>query len=139
VKGLKTLIRLHKKEVDDRRRHLVELQTMAEQVEHRRRLFEEEVEQEKLIAGSSLEASMTYGAFVGQVRQRREQFAQVQRDIAAKINQAEQALTDAFQELKRFELAEEERVRQERAKFARAEALMLDEVASQRFQRQQEE
>jgi len=139
VKGLKTLIRLHKSEVDERRRRLTELQSMAEGLEEERRRFEEQVLEEQRVASLSLETSLTYAAFARQVIDRREQYAAAKREVERRIALAEAAVTEAFQELKRFELAEEDRVRREQARLKHAEALMLDEVASQRFQRNQAE
>ena len=139
MKGLKTLIRLHKSEVDERRRRLTELQSMAEGLEEERRRFEERVLEEQRVASLSLETSLTYAAFARQVIDRREQYAAAKREVERRIALAEAAVTEAFQELKRFELAEEDRVRREQARLKHAEALMLDEVASQRFQRNQAE
>ncbi|HYE50779.1 MAG TPA: flagellar FliJ family protein [Azospirillaceae bacterium] len=139
MKGLKTLIRLHKSEVDERRRRLTELQSMAEGLEEERRRFEEQVLEEQRVASLSLETSLTYAAFARQVIDRREQYAAAKREVERRIALAEAAVTEAFQELKRFELAEEDRVRREQARLKHAEALMLDEVASQRFQRNQAE
>lgn len=135
MKTLQTLIRLHKQQVDERRRYLAELRDHEQRLIEQRRRFEEDAEKERLLAGTSLELARTYPAFAKQVKVRRAELERARLDVQARIAQAEDAVAEAFQELKRFELAEEERQRQEAAEFRRREAMMLDEVASQRFSR----
>lgn len=139
MKSLKTLIRLHKQQVDERRRLLAELRDHGERLAEQRRRFEEDAENERRLSGTDLELARAYPAFARQVKRRRAELERLRLDVEARIAQAESLLADAFQELKRFELAEEERLRQEAAEFQRRENLMLDEVASQRFDRARRE
>ncbi|MDE1147574.1 MAG: flagellar FliJ family protein [Azospirillaceae bacterium] len=138
MKSLKTLIRLHKNEVDEKRRRLTQLREREEELTERRRQFEEQVEVERKLSGTSLDLSFTIAAYLKQAKIQRNALEQAKHQLHALIVEAEEELATAFQELKRFELAEEERIRQEKAEFARKEALMLDEIAAQRHTRQHE-
>ncbi|MBB6250047.1 flagellar FliJ family protein [Nitrospirillum iridis] len=139
MKSLKTLIRLHKNEVDDKRRHLTQLREHDDQLAARRRQFEAQVEMERQLSGTSVDMAMAFANYIPQIKLQRNALEQARLQLVIAIRRAEEDLAQAFQELKRFELAEEERIRQEKAELARKESMMLDEVAAQRHTRQQGE
>lgn len=135
MKDLGTLIRLHKLEVDERRRVLAERQAVEERLRGERARLEEELAQEQKVAAGSLQAAATYGDFARQVILRRERLDQAIVRAQADVAQAEESVAEAFQELKRYELAQEERQRQRQEALRRADTQRLDEIASVRFQR----
>ncbi|MDZ5647653.1 flagellar FliJ family protein [Nitrospirillum sp. BR 11828] len=139
MKSLKTLIRLHKNEVDEKRRHLTQLREHDDQLTLRRQQFEAQVEMERQLSGTSVDMAVAFANFLPQIKLQRNALEQARQQLAIAIHRAEEDLAQAFQELKRFELAEEERIRKEKAELARKEAMMLDEIAAQRHLRQQEE
>ncbi|MEE3627071.1 flagellar FliJ family protein [Nitrospirillum sp. BR 11752] len=139
MKSLKTLIRLHKNEVDEKRRHLTQLREHDDQLTLRRQQFEAQVEMERQLSGTSVDMAVAFANFLPQIKLQRNALEQARQQLLIAIHRAEEDLAQAFQELKRFELAEEERIRKEKAELARKEAMMLDEIAAQRHLRQQEE
>ncbi|WP_044561692.1 flagellar FliJ family protein [Azospirillum sp. B4] len=138
MKSLKTLIRLHKNEVDEKRRHLTQLREHEDQLTLRRQQFEAQVEMERQLSGTSVDMAVAFANYVPQIKVQRNALEQARLQLVIAIRKAEEDLAQAFQELKRFELAEEERIRKEKAELARKEAMMLDEVAAQRHLRQQD-
>lgn len=136
---LKTLIRLHRWKLDERRRELAELQALADRLAEERRRLEEEVLAEQAAARASGDAAFGYGNYARGVIDRRrrleESIAQVERQIAA----ATEEMAEAFQELKRHEIAQEGRDRREMEKLRRRENAMLDEVAITGFARRRRE
>lgn len=137
MKDLRSLIRLHKLEVDERRRALADLQALEERMVAERQALDAQLAAEQQVAGQgSLLVASTFPAFLRQMRSRRDA---MDRDIAhlrGRIAAAEQAVADAFQELKRYEVAQEERDRRLAEERKRRETQMFDEIASTRFQRQ---
>ncbi|TWB16639.1 flagellar export protein FliJ [Nitrospirillum amazonense] len=139
MKSLKALIRLHKNQVDDKRRHLTQLRDQEDRLTLQRQQFEAQVEMERQLSGTSVDMAMAFASYLPQIKLRRNAMEIARQQLMIAIRRAEEDLAQAFQELKRFELAEEERIRKEKAELARKEAMMLDEVAAQRHLRQQEE
>ncbi|MEA1650505.1 flagellar FliJ family protein [Nitrospirillum sp. BR 11164] len=139
MKSLKALIRLHKNQVDDKRRHLTQLRDQEDRLTLERQQFEAQVEMERQLSGTSVDMAMAFASYLPQIKLRRNALEVARHQIAVAIRKAEEDLAQAFQELKRYELAEEERIRKEKAELARKEAMMLDEVAAQRHLRQRDE
>ncbi|MFC7333244.1 flagellar FliJ family protein [Rhodocista pekingensis] len=135
MKDLSTLIRLHKLEVDERRRALAERQAVEERLCGERARLEEELAREQKVAAGSLQAAATYGDFARHVIHRRERLDDAIARARAEVARAEESVAEAFQELKRYELAQEERQRQRQEALRRADTQRLDEIASIRFQR----
>jgi len=139
VKELSTLIRLHRNLVDEHRHRVSQLQNRAEELAAARRRLDEEFEAERQAAAGSVEAGMTFLAFVKVMQRRQAQADHAIAHIRAEIMRAEADLAAAFQDLKKFELAQEERERQIKEERRRRENQMFDEVAATRHRRAQQE
>jgi flagellar export protein FliJ len=136
--GLHTLIRLHKWRLDEKRRALAELQALADKLAQDTARLEREILAEQEIARSSPEASFGYGSFAKQAIERRKRLAQSVAQVEHQIAEATEEMAEAFQELKRYELAQEGRDRREDAKRKTRENAALDEVALSGFTRRRE-
>ena len=136
--GLHTLIRLHKWRLDEKRRALAELQALADKLAQDTARLEREILAEQEIARTSPEASFGYGNFAKQAIERRKRLAQSVAQVEHQIAEATEEMAEAFQELKRYELAQEGRDRREDAKRKTRENAALDEVALSGFTRRRE-
>ena len=74
-----------------------------------------------------------YPSFARSIRERKEKLAASISEIERSITEARIELQEAYQELKKFELAEEARVKREGEKIAQAETNAADERSLQRF------
>ena len=139
MSNLKTVIRLHKWQLDEKRRALSELQNLRDRLVDELMRLREMVRHEQETARNDPAVAFGYPAFAAAARDRdlrlQQSIAQVDRQIEA----ATEEMAEAFQELKRFELAEEERLKREREKIRRKEDAMLDETALVGFRRRQEQ
>jgi flagellar export protein FliJ len=136
--GLHTLIRLHKWRLDEKRRALAELQALADKLAQDTARLEREILAEQEIARTSPEASFGYGNFAKQAIERRRRLAESVDQVEHQISEATEEMAEAFQELKRYELAQEGRDRREEAKRKTRENAALDEVALSGFTRRRE-
>ncbi len=136
--GLHTLIRLHKWRLDEKRRTLSELQALADKLAQDTARLEREILAEQEIARTSPEASFAYGNFAKQAIERRRRLAQSVAQVEHQIAQATEEMAEAFQELKRYELAQEGRDRRDEAKRKVRENAALDETALSGFMRRRE-
>lgn len=123
------LVRLRDWQLDEKRRALAEAQAEVDALIHKREALEEEVESEKRIASTSIEASMSYNAFANSVIIRREQIAAEIAERQEAVDEANQEMLEAFQELRKAEIVRDEFDAKERLKEARREQIELDEIA----------
>ena len=138
AKGLKTLIRLSKFNVDERRRVLTALQNAEDQViaeiASAERQFKEE---QRLAAQDATGIGFLYGAYQGAWMDRRDNLERSLAALRAQIDGAREALTAAYRELKTYEITQRERERAEREEEDRKEQAALDEMGQQMHQRKE--
>lgn len=139
MSGLKTVIRLNKWQLDEKRRALTELHNLREQLLEQIRRLEAEIEREREVARNDVVAARTFAGYLKAARERRSRLDQSVAEVDRRIAEAEEEVAEAYRELKKFELAEEERVRRENLKLRRKEDALLDETAGIGFRRRKEE
>lgn len=132
---MESLIRLHRWQVDERRRHLAELDGLAERLRHALERLGEEQQSEAAAAADSMEAKFGYAGYIRQVMERRRTLEQSLADVEAQIVQARDALAQAFEEMKRYETAAANRERLRLQRAARREGNELDALAIENFRR----
>jgi len=137
VKALNTLVRLHKQILDEARAALVALEERRAALLARQAALDETLAAERKAAGASFEARATFIAFARRIADER---ARIDDDLAAlavEIERAADAVSAAFQDLKKYEITLERRIAAVRAAEARAEQAQLDEMGLVRFRRRE--
>ncbi len=137
MKDLKPLIRLNQREVDQRRRMLVQLQESLDQLSQEREQFEQQVVVERDLAATDLMLARSYPAFAKRAEMMRDEYERRAATLRLEIAGAEEALAEAFREQKKFEQVQEQRDLAAKEARRYRETQMFDEVASIRFSRQQ--
>ncbi len=132
---LDSLIRLHRWQLDEKRRQLAELEALAERLREEQRRLEEEDRREQMVAAASPETAFVYAGYAHSVIERRRKLAQSQREIAEQLTRAHDELAEAFQEMKRYEIAAANRARQAEMREARRQQGVMDDVAIESFRR----
>lgn len=128
-KSLKPLIRFRKFELDQRRRELRALEDLAAQIDASIIALDQEVANERRLAANDLLLARFWPTYADWARGRREELVQNRLQIGEQILKAEDAVTDAYRELKKFEVAEANRLARERAEMERKAQIRLDEIA----------
>jgi len=116
-----------------RRRALVELEAARAALARELARLEAALDDEQRIAARTLEALYAYRGFADRVLGERARLEQDMRLLDARIAQAREDLSVAFGELKKFEIARDQRALRERRAHAQAEQKSLDELALARF------
>ncbi|MFZ3034083.1 MAG: flagellar export protein FliJ [Parvibaculum sp.] len=129
MRNRESLIRLHRFQVDEKRRKLAELELMAQEFRARERELEAQVEAEQKKAGISDVAHFAYPMFAKSVIRRRQNILTSIEDIERQLDTAKEELSEAFRELKKYEIIEDNRKRKVRKEVMRTEQAQLDEVA----------
>lgn len=134
--NIKNLIRLHEWNVDEKRRKLGELLHLLGELEDQmKRLEDDLVVQQKAAAADPTLAGSTYGVFAQRVILRRENLQDSIDQMATVIGHAQDELSDAYQELKKYETVERNRQRRYELEQNRREQVMLDEIALNQHRR----
>ncbi|MDO8288600.1 MAG: flagellar export protein FliJ [Parvibaculum sp.] len=129
MRNRESLIRLHRFHVDEKRRKLAELELMVQEFRARERELEAQVEAEQKKAGISDVAHFAYPMYAKSVIRRRQNILTSIADIEAQLDGAKEELSDAFRELKKYEVIENNRKSKIRKEVMRVEQAQLDEVA----------
>jgi flagellar biosynthesis chaperone FliJ len=127
MKSLATLIKLQKTFVDEQRTHLAQLQEQLDRIDGKIAGVEIAKAREQAAAQDG-EARATYGAFArSMVMQART--LEKQRQIASQaVKIAQDKLAQLFEEQKRYEIAEAQRLEAEARAERRRETIELDEI-----------
>jgi flagellar export protein FliJ len=137
MKSREALIRLQKWHVDGIRRKLADLEGMRAEFEARRAELEATVADERSFGETSPIGSFAYPTFARAMHDRSAKLENSVREIEREIVTTKDALSEAYGELKKAELLEEQRIEREREAGQRREQSELDEIALKTYRRRQ--
>jgi flagellar FliJ protein len=135
MSALDSLIRLHRWQLDERRRDLATLEDLALKLVEEHRKLELEDQREQLAAAAAPEAAFAYAGYARGLIDRRRKIEQSQAEVVEQIARAREALAEAFQEVKRYEIAAANRVRVEEQRDAKRQQRVLDDLGVEGFRR----
>lgn len=137
MRAIDSLIRLHRHRLDEKRRHLAELDRLAERLRNEGLRLEQELLNEQAAAAASPEARHAYTNFARELNERRAKLAASLEKVEGQMAAAREALADAFQEVKRYEITAANRQKRERQLVSRRLQVEQDEVAVQLYRRRE--
>jgi flagellar export protein FliJ len=126
--GLDSLIRLHKWQLDEKRRALADLESLAGRLGGEIAKLDGELARESAVAAEQEEPMIGFAAYLEATRNRRERLTASLDQVRTQIAAATEDIRSAFQELKKYELAAAGRVGRAMAREKRRETAYLDEV-----------
>jgi len=136
TKGLPSLIRLNRWQVDGHRRRLAELIRRAEDLHAEAERLEREIVDEQARSRTDpLEAGTAYADYARAAIDRRATTATAIEAAEAEVTAARDALSEAYRALRTLETAEAERARRREIEQERRERTVLDEVGLQTHRR----
>ena len=134
MRGVEGMIRLQKWNLDEKRRELVELEEMRDDLQAKVRALEEEVIREQKTAAKSVVVSL-YGSYARAVIDRRDVLEKSICEMEPVIEAKKDEVAIAFQELKKFEIARDRAAQRTRYEAARKEQILLDDMATDMYRR----
>jgi len=139
AKKLKTLIRLNKWTVDERRRELGVLLTREGELRSLlHRLERELLDEQKAAAEDPTLAGFGYGNYAQRYLDNKAKLLRLMAAVAKEISAAQDRLAEAYKDMKTVEEVEKNRTKRELEEANRKERHVLDEMASTRHQRTKE-
>ena len=136
---LKPLIRLHKHELDEKRRVLGELYAALAALERQRRELEESFAREKAAVEADGDVHFTFAQYADSVRAQKAALEQKEADLAVQIEIAKESLMETFSELKKYEMTQAERERLEEEERRFKEDQQMDAIGIEGFRRRKDE
>lgn len=135
MKSRDTLIKLHRFRADEAKAKLAGLETIRTDLERKSAELDAHLSEESRRATENDIGRYAYPTFARSIRERKAKIASSVAEIERSIAEARIQLHEAFQELKKFELAEEARQKREADHLAHLERTDSDERNMQRFAR----
>ena len=132
MKSRDTLIRLKKFQVDEKRRKVMQIESMIAEFERMANDLEREIKVEQDRAGIHDPGHFAYPTYAKAAIQRRENLKRSADELKGQFDEAKEALAEAFEELKKVELLDERDQMRERAAVEAQEQAELDAIGLMR-------
>jgi len=133
MKSRETLIRLKKFQVDEKRRKVAQIESMIAEFDRIAAELDREIKVEQDRAGIHDPAHFAYPTYAKAAITRRENLHRSAGELKAQLDDAQAALGEAFEELKKVEMLDERDQAREKAEAAAREQSELDRIAAIRF------
>ncbi len=128
MKSRETLVRLKRFQVDDRRRQVAQIEGMIAEFERMAGDLDREIQTEQDRAGIHDPAHFAYPTYAKAAIARRENLRRSAGELKLQLEDAQAALGEAFEELKKVELLGERDQQRERAAEGAREQAELDRI-----------
>lgn len=129
MKSRESLIRLKRFQVDEKRRQVTQIETMINEFQRMADELNVQIEAEQERAGITDVTHFAYPTFAKAARQRRDNLLASADDLQGQYQNAQDALAEALEELKKIELLEEREGDRAREAEDAEEQAELDEIA----------
>jgi len=131
--GLSGIVRLHKWQVDEKRRQIAELEVMRSDLEKKLEKLDSDLKDEQKNVASSNVVDINYAGYAAAVMKRRENIEASITEVNVSIENMKDDLAEAFKELKKYEIVEQRAVERELHEQKRREQDRLDEISLNMF------
>jgi flagellar export protein FliJ len=132
MKSRDTLIRLKKFQVDEKRRKVMQIESMIAEFDRMAVELEREIKTEQDRANIHDPAHFAYPTYAKAAIQRRDNLKRSADELKGQLSDAKDALAESFEELKKIELLDERDQMRERAAEAAVEQADLDAIGVMR-------
>jgi flagellar FliJ protein len=132
MKSRETLIRLKKFQVDEKRRRVAQIEGMIAEFDRIAGDLEREIKTEQDRAGIHDPGHFAYPTYAKAAMQRRENLKRSVAELRGQLDDAQAALGEAFEDLKKVELLDERDQMRERAEEDAREQAELDAIGMMR-------
>ncbi len=133
--ALGSLVRVHSWALNEKRQKLAGLEELADKMHQDLAQLEAELNNEQRAATGSIEGTIAFPAFVAAALERRKKLRESIAALGLAIDAARTEVREAYQEVKKYELAQDNYQRREREKVARRERRELDELGANMHRR----
>lgn len=136
---LEGLIRVRTHVVEQKQKFLAELYRQAEELDDQKKtMLEQLAEEQKKTEEMGIEMLTYFGPYSEAVKDRVVEIDEAREKLETRIEIAREDMREAFSELKKIEITQEQREAEEEAAISKKESDELDEIGLEIFRRQKE-
>ncbi len=128
MRSKESLIRLHRFQVDEKRRHVTEIETMIADFSRKQAELEQQITAEQERSGISDVTHFAYPTFAKAARERCENLTKSIAELEEQLSAAKDELSEAYAELKKFELLQEKENVRVKTEIAARDQAEMDEI-----------
>lgn len=139
MKGMKTLIKMQQKDLDELRREQTTHEEQREQLVSLLTRLENEMNEERALSEGRPEMGKYLEDYGQRVKERQMAIVQEVVQINMRLEQLGELISTAFGELKKYEITKDNFDKRVQAAVDRREQIMLDEVGLRQFTRKDNE
>ena len=133
MSALDGLIRLYKWQLDERRQQVAELERLEDRLRSELQKLHDEVAAEQRVAAADADAARGWAGWSAATSARRKTLETSIAEAQGQLERAREALAEAFQEVKRYEIALAAREKREKITLSRKAQQRQDEIALQTY------
>ena len=135
MSALRRLVQIHSWDLEQRRKRLAELEQLAEKTRRQITEIDEQIEEEKQHAALSPDGSQLFASFLSVALTRRKRAEARLAALEASLEKTRSEVEKAFQDLKKFEVADEQHEERRAAEDLRRQQIALDELGLEAHRR----
>ena len=135
MKALKSMIRLERWELEERRRELLRIQSQVSSVETAREELDSEVVQQQAAITDDMEMIFAYGNYAQGVLWRRDQLAKEMEKLEPVVLESRDKVASAYQSVRRYEIILEGKQKREAEESQRQEQRNIDDISMDIYRR----
>lgn len=128
MRSRETLLKLKRFQVDEKRRQVAQIETMIAEFERMSNDLDREILHEQDKAGIHDVAHYAYPTYAKAAKVRRDNLVRSADELRGQLSDAQAALAEAFEELKKIEILEERDVARERVAEAARDLAEMDRI-----------
>jgi flagellar FliJ protein len=129
MRTLSTLIKMHRHLLDEKRRALTDLENLRADLVGQREKLDADLVREQEVAKQTESGAFAYAGFHQGYIQRRDRLMASLAELETRIAAAHQEVSEAYQDLKRHEIALASRQRRQKEEEERKTQTRLDEIS----------
>lgn len=129
------LIKLRHHILDEKRKVLGELNAELTKLQNTKQAFFDRIEREKELSNQNPDLGQNFGLFLELTKNKIAKVDEAINALMIKINEAREAVNEAFRELKKIEVTQENRDKAEAKEQLRKETIRFDEIGNEGWSR----
>ena len=135
MKSRETLVRLHRFQVDEKRRQVADIEAMIADFKRMERELEQQIVAEQERSGITDVTHYAYPTFAKAAHDRRSNLLRSVEELEGQLAEAREHFAEAYSELKKHELMQEKDQDRKRSELLASEQSDLDAVAAEMHRR----
>lgn len=135
MKSRESLIRLHRFQVDEKRRQVADLEAMIADFRRMEQDLENQIEAEQQRSGITDVTHYAYPTFAKAALDRRNNLLASIEELDSQLADAKAEFSEAYSELKKYELMQEKEVDRRRGELSALEQRELDDIGMEAHRR----